>query len=228
VSWSCDAVIFDLDGVLVDSNTISERHMRAWAQRHGVDFARIAAIHHGRPTVETVRLVAPHVDAEAEARVIDAGESVDTQGLRAFAGAERLLAALPDRRWAIVTSGTRRMATTRLVTVGLPQPGVLVTADDVRHGKPAPDPYVLAAQRLGMAPARCVVIEDAPAGIASGRAAGARVIAVAATLPPAALGDADVVVARLDDLTLSVEPAALQIGWRAAIREPAGGMYTGR
>jgi mannitol-1-/sugar-/sorbitol-6-phosphatase len=226
VALSCHAVLFDFDGVLVDSNAISERQMRAWAERHRVPFARIAAIHHGRPTVETVRLVAPHLDIEAEARLIERAEADDTEGLVAFAGAARLLSALPEGRWAIVTSGTRRLATTRLAHVGLRRPAVLVTADDVQRGKPAPDPYLVAAERLGVAPTRCVVVEDAPAGVAAARAAGARVIAVASTMPPAALADADVVIAGLEDLSVEVESGALTLAWRAAISGD-GAMYTG-
>jgi len=226
VAFTAAAVIFDLDGVLVDSNAISERQMRAWAERHGVAFARIAAIHHGRPTIETMRLVAPHLDVEAEARQIERAEADDTDGLCVFAGASRLVDALPAGGWAIVTSGTRRLATTRLDHVGLRRPAVLVTADDVRRGKPAPDPYVLAAERLGVEAKRCVVVEDAPAGVASARAAGARVIGVASTMAAGALEHADVVVARLDDLTIGVARGALQIAWRAAVRE-GGAMYTG-
>jgi len=227
VALRCDAVIFDLDGVLVDSNAISERQMRVWAERHGVAFARIAAIHHGRPTIETMRLVAPHLDVEAEARLVEAAEADDTDGLRLFAGAARLVGGLPEARWAIVTSGTRRLATTRLDYVGLRRPAVLVTADDVRRGKPAPDPYLLAAERLGVEARRCVVVEDAPAGVASGRAAGARVIGVASTMAPVALGQADLVVARLEDLAIAVGSATLRITWRAAIREGDAAMYTG-
>jgi len=227
VALRCDAVIFDLDGVLVDSNAISERQMRVWAERHDVAFSRIAAIHHGRPTIETMRLVAPHLDVEAEAGLIEAAEAEDTEGLRVFAGASRLLGGLPEARWAIVTSGTRRLATTRLDHVGLRRPGVLVTADDVRRGKPAPDPYLLAAERLGLEARRCVVVEDAPAGVASARAAGARVIGVASTLAPAALEHADVVVARLDDLSIAVGSATLKVTWRAATRESDTAMYTG-
>lgn len=226
MAFACDAVLLDFDGVLVDSNAISERQMRTWAERHGVPFARIAAIHHGRPTVETVRLVAPHLDVEAEARLIERAETEDTDGLVAFAGATRLLSALPDGRWAIVTSGTRRLAETRLAHVGFRRPSVLVTADDVQRGKPAPDPYLVAAERLGVAPKRCVVVEDAPAGVAAARAAGARVIAVASSMSPAALTDADVVVAGLDDLSVEIESGALTLAWRAAI--PGGGArYTG-
>ena len=110
---------------------------------------------------------------------------------------------------------------TRLAHVGFRRPSVLVTADDVQRGKPAPDPYLVAAERLGVAPKRCVVVEDAPAGVAAARAAGARVIAVASSMSPAALTDADVVVAGLDDLSVEIESGALTLAWRAAI--PGGG-----
>ena len=217
MSWSCDAIIFDLDGVLVDSNPIAERHWRGWAARHAVPFERIAAVHQGRPTIETIRLVAPHLDAETEAGRMEAAEGEDTDGLVVFAGAARLLTGLPRARWAIATSGTRRTATTRLTHVGLPVPEVLITADDVARGKPAPDPYLLAAARLGIVPSWCVVVEDAPAGIASARAAGARVIGVAATVSPRALGGADVVVRRLDDLGAEPRAGTLIVTWRAAV-----------
>jgi len=209
----CDAVVFDLDGVLVDSAAVVERHWRTWAAGRGVPFERIAAIHHGRPTVDTVRLVAPQLDAASEARQIEAGEADDTDGLVIIDGASRLLSGLPAQRWAIVTSGTRRTALARLAHAGLAVPDVLITADDVARGKPAPDPYLLAAERLGVAPSRCVVVEDAPAGVASARAAGALVIAVASTTSPAALSDAHVVLDRLDGLDIEVQPEGLTIAW---------------
>lgn len=216
MSFTCDAVIFDLDGILVDSNAIAERHLRAWADGHDVPFERIAAIHHGRPTVETVRLVAPHLDAETEAHRMETAEADDTDGLIVFAGASRLLSRLPAGLWAIVTSGTRRTATIRLTHVRLPTPAVLITADDVAKGKPSPDPYLLAAERLGIAPSRCVVIEDAPAGVTAARAAGARVIGVASTTSRDALADAHVIVACLEDLGAETSEGTLEITWRAA------------
>jgi sugar-phosphatase len=219
MSLVCDAVIFDLDGILVDSNAISERHWRVWAEHRAIPFEQIAAIHHGRPTVETIRLVAPHLHAETEAHEKEAVEADDTLGLVVFDGATRLLSRLTPERWAIVTSGTRRTVATRLAHLGLPTPQVLVTADDVAHGKPAPDPYLLAAERLGLAPSRCVVVEDAPAGVASARAAGAVVIGVASTNSAIALVDADVVVARLADIEIDTDTTdgALRVSWTAAL-----------
>jgi len=213
---ACDAIIFDLDGVLVDSNGIAERHLRAWTERHDVPFERIAAIHHGRTTVETIRLVAPHLDAEAEASLLEGAEAVDTVGLVAFAGAAQLLAGLPRGRWAIATSGTRRTATIRLAHAGLFPPDVLVTADDVVEGKPSPEPYLLAAKRLGMDPTRCAVVEDAPAGVASARAAGARVVGVTSTNSGEALAGADIIVDRLAELGVVAANGTLVISWGAA------------
>ena len=207
----CRAVLFDLDGVLVDSNPIAERHWRRWADRHGLPFDEIARTHHGRPTAETVRRVAPHLDAEREARLKETAEADDTDVLAAYDGAAALLAGLPDGRWAIATSGTRRTAAFRLAHVGLPEPAAFVTADDVRRGKPAPDPYLLAAERLGVAAADCVVVEDAPAGVEAARAAGARVVAVASTNAPAALAGADAVVGRLAALRVEVAPDGLAV-----------------
>jgi len=213
--FTCDAIIFDLDGVLVDSNEIAERHLRRWAERHEVAFERVAAVHHGRPTVETIRFVAPHLDAELEAQVLEGAEAIDTAGLVAFAGAARLLAELPKGQWAIATSGMRRTATNRLSHVGLIVPEVLITADDVREGKPSPEPYLVAAKRLGIDAARCVVVEDAPAGIASARAAGAKVVGVTSTHSADKLAGADVIVKRLADLSAIAANGALVLSWSA-------------
>jgi sugar-phosphatase len=213
---TCDAIIFDLDGVLVDSNGIAERHLRAWTDRHSVSFERIASLHHGRTTVETIHLVAPHLDAKVEADLLEGAEAIDTDGLMAFAGAARLLAGLPRECWAIATSGTRQTATIRLTHVRLPLPNVLVTADDVAAGKPSPEPYLLAARRLGIDPTRCVVVEDAPAGVASARAAGARVVGVTSTNSAHNLVGADIIVGRLADLRVSADNSRLVVSWSEA------------
>jgi sugar-phosphatase len=210
------ALIFDLDGVLVQSNPIAERHWRRWARERDVSYEHIAAVHHGRPTVETIREVAPHLDAEAEAERKEGREAEDTDGLTAFDGAHRLTAALPDGRWTIATSGRRRTATTRLAHVGLPRPETLVTADDVASGKPAPDPYRLAAERLGLRPQDCIVIEDAPAGVESARRAGAQVVAVTSSNDADALAAADAVVPRLADVHATLDDAdRVRVRWEA-------------
>jgi sugar-phosphatase len=177
----CDAILFDLDGVLIDSTICIARHWREWAHQHGLDTAAIMRVAHGIRTVETMRLIAPHLDAEEEAERFTAYEVVDTEGVVAIEGASELLNRLPQDVWAIVTSGSKELAMARLRRAGLPIPHTLVTADDVKQGKPAPEPYLVAAKRLEIAPSRCVVIEDAPAGIEAGLAAGMQVIAMATT-----------------------------------------------
>ena len=181
---ACDAILFDLDGVLIDSSACITRNWAAWAAPHGIDVAAIMAVAHGVRSIETIREVAPHLDAEAEAARLLALEVADTDGVIAMPGAHSLLASLPDGAWTIVTSGNRELAAARLAAVGLPVPAQMVTADDVTQGKPAPEPYLLGARRLGVATDRCLVIEDAPAGIQAGRSAGIRVLGVASTHAP--------------------------------------------
>jgi len=177
----CDAILFDLDGVLIDSSACITRHWEAWAGQHGLELAAVMQVAHGIRTVETMRLVAPHLDAKKEAERFTAHEVVDTEGVVAIDGASQLLNGLPRYLWAIVTSGSYELASARLGRAGLPVPSTLVTADDVRQGKPAPEPYLVGAKRLGIAVERCVAIEDAPAGIEAARAAGMRVIGIATT-----------------------------------------------
>jgi len=193
-------LIFDLDGVLVDSNQIAERHWQSWAKRRGISFEKNVHTHHGRPTVQTMREVAPHLNAVAEAALKENAEADDTNGLVAFPGAHRIVSALPEDRWAIVTSGTRRTATTRLTHTVLPRPLCLITADDVINGKPDPEPYRKAISQLGFLPGSCLVLEDAPAGVKSARAAGARVIGISSTNPPSVLADANCIVSCLDEI----------------------------
>jgi sugar-phosphatase len=178
---ACDALLFDLDGVLIDSSACIVRNWRVWAEPHGIDVAEIMKVAHGVRSVETIRQVAPHLDAEAEAARLTALEAADTNGVVAMPGAHALLSALPADAWTIVTSGGVDLAKARLRAVGLPIPATMVTADDVAQGKPAPEPYLLGAKRLGVTPDRCLVVEDAPAGIQAGRAAGIRVLGVGST-----------------------------------------------
>jgi mannitol-1-/sugar-/sorbitol-6-phosphatase len=203
----CAAVLFDLDGVLVDSTAYIERQWRDWALSRGLDPEPFLRVCHGRRAVETIRLAAPELDAEAEvARFRPAAPDEDAV-LTALPGARELLAALSSAPWAVVTSGARRFALARLAGAGLPAPPVLVSAEDVRHGKPSPEGYLRAAELVGVAAAQCVVFEDAPPGIAAARAAGATVIAVATTHPPEGLGDAHAVAGSLADVHLALPGA---------------------
>jgi mannitol-1-/sugar-/sorbitol-6-phosphatase len=195
----CQAILFDLDGVLVDSTACIERHWRNWAEKNNLDLGAILRVSTGRRTEDTIRLVAPHLEVEEEAARIAEQEAVDTDGVLEIEGAARLLRMLPAGAWAVVTSGPTKSSLARLARAGLPVPTVVVTAEDVKRGKPDPEPYLVAAVRLGVAPAECVVVEDAPAGIQSAHAAGMRVIAVASTHPVDELS-AEAVANRLADI----------------------------
>jgi sugar-phosphatase len=207
----CSAVLFDLDGVLVDSEPVVERTWHRWVARHQLDIPDLVRRAHGRRSIETVREVAPHLDAEAEARWLEGTETSDAEGLAVLPGAAELFQSIPHERRAVVTSGGRALAKFRLSAVGLTPPTVLIAAEDVERGKPAPDAYQRAAERLGTAPGQCVVIEDTPAGIEAGRAAGATVLAVATTFPAAELRQAHAVLASLAVVNATVRGHELQL-----------------
>ena len=145
----CRAVLFDLDGVLVDSTECVERTWREWATRHDLDPERVISLAHGRRAIETVRLVAPELSADAELTALANSEATTSEGVYEIAGARELLARLPAGSWAIVTSGIRAVAEFRLRYTGLPVPPVMVCADEITRGKPDPEGYLLAAARLG-------------------------------------------------------------------------------
>jgi sugar-phosphatase len=198
---AADAVLVDLDGTLVDSAGPVRRVWDAFAQRHGLDPDEVERFAHGRPSRETVRALVPHSDLDAESDAIEAAEIADTSGVVALPGAAQLLAG--DRPLAIVTSCSTALATTRLHAAGLDVPDVLVSSDGLERGKPDPTCFLIAARRLGFDAARCVVIEDAPAGILAGRAAGATVIALRTTHGDDELGDADAIVDDIAELLMA-------------------------
>ena len=198
----CGAILFDLDGVLMDSRVAVERAWERWATGHGIDPIAVLAQAHGRRTIDTIRAIAPLLDIEAEARLLEVAESVDFDGVTTLPGAAELLEALPAGSWTVVTSGTRALATGRLAHGGLPIPEQLITADDVERGKPDPQPYLAGAAALSVDPADCLVIEDAPAGVEAAKAAGMTVLAVATTFEASALVAADYVVGSLADVVL--------------------------
>ena len=201
--FSCHAMLFDLDGVLVDSDAAILARWQKWAAWHGLDVEPIWRICHGVQTVQTIRRVAPHLDAEQEAASIMASDLLDARGLKAYPGAAALLQSLPRDSWAIVTSGKRELALARLVHTGLPVPDVLVTAEDVVRGKPDAEAFLLAARRLDLPAEGCLVVEDAPAGLRAARAAGMMAIGVATTHVAAQLQDAHAVVAGIDRLRVT-------------------------
>jgi mannitol-1-/sugar-/sorbitol-6-phosphatase len=206
------AVLLDVDGTLIDSTPVVERAAHRWAAEYGLDPETFLADAHGRRTADRVaEFLPPERVAEATAR-LDELEASDTEGIIALPGVRDLLTALDGRPWALVTSMDRPLLAVRRAAAGLPLPEVVVTAEDVRHGKPDPEGYLLAARRLGVNPGECVVVEDAPAGVSAGRAAGARVVAVTTSHPASVLDKADVIV---DDLTaVSVTPDGLLISVR--------------
>jgi mannitol-1-/sugar-/sorbitol-6-phosphatase len=185
------AVLFDMDGTLVDSTALVARLWGDWGAGHGIALDKILAVSHGRRTLDTIALIAPHLDAAAETRALEQQERVTHDGVVPLHGAAQLLASLRPDEWAVVTSAPHAIAVERIRHAGLPQPEHLIGADDVEAGKPDPEGYLLAATRLGVPPQDCVVVEDTPAGILAARAAGMRVLAVGNTFPQAELLGAD-------------------------------------
>ncbi|MFD8088872.1 HAD-IA family hydrolase [Streptomyces malaysiensis] len=211
---SADALLFDNDGTLVSSLDSVRRCWTRWAGEFGIapeDFARVEL--HGRPADDIIAdLLPPDRAPRARAR-IDELELEDVPGgVKLLPGTAELLAALPAARWAVVTSANGPLAEARLAEVGI-RPGTLISADDITRGKPDPEPFLLAAERLGVDPARCVVFEDAPAGLASGRAAGMRTVALATTTSREELV-ADIVVEDLSAVSVQVSDGGVEITCR--------------
>jgi len=193
-------LLSDLDGVLVDSSASVERAWRRWAAEQRIPFGSIEQCLHGIPSRQTIARFAPHLDVAEESRRLDRVQADDAGDVAALPGAAALLTGGYARRFAIVTSCDERLAGARLDAARLPMPPVTITSDMVERGKPDPEAYLLGAERLRVAPADCVVLEDAPAGVAAGRAAGMRVVAVTTTHRPDDLRQADEIIADLRDL----------------------------
>ncbi|MGK6324204.1 HAD-IA family hydrolase [Sphingomonas sp. DT-51] len=176
------AFLFDMDGTLINSIPSAIRAWTAWAERHQIDVEELMKVMHGVRAIETIRRFAPQgVDPQREFELLLQAEIDDVADVVEIAGAAAFTAALPPERWAIVTSAPRSLAEVRLSAAGVAPPAVMVTADDVERGKPAPDCFLLAAKRLGVEARDCLVWEDAPAGIAAAEAAGADVMVISAT-----------------------------------------------
>lgn len=176
------AFLFDMDGTILTSIAAAERVWATWAVRHGVDVETFLPTIHGARAIDTInRLALPGVDAEAEAAWITEAELEDVDGVEEVAGAARFLQSLPAHQWAIVTSAPRALALRRMAAAGIPEPQVMVTAEDVSVGKPDPAGYRLAARRLGVEISDCLVFEDATVGILAAQAAGADLLIVTAT-----------------------------------------------
>jgi sugar-phosphatase len=207
----CQAMLFDMDGVLVNSTDVVARVWRRWAIAHGFDPDAVVRAAHGRPSIDTVRDFLPHADSNAENLEVERQEIDDLEGVVAIPGAPELVSSLPANRWTVVTSATRPLAEVRLRAAGIPIVSTMITSGDIQRGKPDPEPYLKAAARLGYAPEDCVVVEDAPAGIRAGKAAGARVIAFPTTSNRAELeaAGADWVVRNCADITATLEGNSL-------------------
>lgn len=190
----CQAILFDMDGTLVDSTPVVERQWRRFAERHALDYAQIMKISHGRRNQETIREIAPHLATAEIFAEFDAMEIEDRGGVVAVGGSADLLGRLAGHERAVVTSASRALARSRLKAVQLPVPDVLIGADDVEHGKPDPEGYLAAARRLGVERGACVVFEDTVPGLEAARAAGMRGIGLTTTYSRRELGEVDCVV----------------------------------
>lgn len=175
------AILFDMDGTLVNSTPAVEICWKAWAIRHSLSVDHVLHYIHGRPARDSVRALAPHADEEAEVNWMLERELAEYDGVAAIPGALAMLQSLGSFPWAIVTSADRRLALHRLKLAGITPPAVMITVNDVIRGKPDPEGFLKAAQLLGVNPAECLVAEDTPAGLAAGRAAGMQLLGLATT-----------------------------------------------
>jgi sugar-phosphatase len=207
----CSAILFDLDGVLVDSTRSVSRQWRWWAEARGLDPHGVAEYAHGVRALEVIARLAPHLDAAVEVRELERREALDTEGVAIMPGAAALVNSVPAERWAVVTSGTRHLAEARLRLANISMPQALVNSDDVVRGKPDPEPYLKGARLLGMNPAECLVIEDAPAGIRSAHAGGMKVIAITSTYRALELKEADAVIHALSQVRVSMQDGGLRV-----------------
>ena len=214
-----EAVIFDLDGTLIDSTPAVLRSWATWAEEYGLppmDSVR----HHGVPSAAVVRAVIPEDLHEAAIRRISELEIADLHDIVVLPGAVKALSSIARAKNAIATSCTRPLAKARIAAAQLVPPSVLVTADDVTHGKPHPEPFLKAARRLGVDPGRCLVVEDAPKGIEAAQAAGCFTLAVVTTTPRELL-DADAVVADLSEIRFEANHEGVRV---RLVEEAAGAL----
>ena len=218
IAIRCSGLLFDLDGVLIDSTPAVARVWQRWAVEHGLDPETVVRMAHGRPSRTTIRELLPNADIDRavldkEDREVERREMEDLDGVVLLPGARQLLNSLPPERWTIATSCTRPLAEVRLRAAGLPIPKAMITSSDVKIGKPDPEPYLKAVAKLGFAASDCIVVEDVPAGIRAGKAAGARVIAFLTTMIRRDLEDAgtDWIVQNCADITVSSDGDGLQL-----------------
>ena len=211
---SCAALLFDLDGVLINSTPAVARVWRRWAVEHGFNPEEVVARAHGRPSLTTVREYLPNADHVVENREVERREIEDLEGVVPLPGALDLLASLPEDRWTIVTSCTRPLAEIRIKAAGLPLPRKMITSNDIQQGKPHPEPYLKGASVLGFSAEECIVLEDVPAGVRAGKSARARVIAFTTTVRALALKEvgADWILNNCTDIRLLDRASCLLLG----------------
>jgi sugar-phosphatase len=204
ISLRAAGLLFDMDGVLVNSKAVIERVLQRWADRRGLDREAMLHLPHGQKTSDTVRNVAPHLNLAEEVAWLDAEEERDLVGIVEVRGAAALVGKLAPDEWALVTSAGRDLAAMRLAAARVPLPRAIVSGESVGRGKPDPEGYLMGARLLGRRPEECVVLEDAPAGIAAGLAAGMRVVGVATTYDRARLATlgCSAIVSTLADITV--------------------------
>ena len=219
IAIRCSALLFDLDGVLIDSTPAVSRVWHRWAVERGLDPEGVVRMAHGRPSRTTLRELLPNADIDHEDREVERREIADLDGVILLPGARELLNILPPKRWTIATSCTRPLAEVRLRAAGLPIPKTMITSSEVKVGKPDPEPYVKAAAKLGFAASDCIVVEDAPAGIRAGKAAGANVIAFLTTMARRDLDDAGAnwIVQNCADIAASIDGDELKLGLRCQV-----------
>ena len=210
-------ILFDMDGVLVSSIGSVTRCWKEWAKIYGVPNAESYDVPHGMRAIEIIRQLRPDIDPQEGLRVIEDLEMEDMAGLTVLPGVKKLLESLPLDRWAIVTSATRRLLLGRLKAAGLPVPERIISGDMVERGKPHPEPYRRGAELLGLRPAECIIVEDAPSGVGAGKAAGGRVLAVLGTHSAEELAEADWVAASLQDVAVTISPDKLMLQFKSAI-----------
>jgi len=205
----CKGILFDMDGILISSIGSVERSWTKWANLRQVDPALTLETARGRRAIETIAMMRPDLDSEAELKIIEDIEIADNEGLSVLPGVVELLAVLPEDRWTVVTSATERLARIRMAASGIAVPRRLVTAEHVTRGKPHPEPFVAGAALLGVAPAECVVFEDSASGAIAGRAAGCTVVATTFSHPAELLDAAHYLVRDLTRIKVEGDGDAL-------------------
>ena len=213
LNLTCKAVLFDMDGTLVDSTVVVERIWGRWAAKHHIPLQTVLAFSHGRPSTATMERFFPGRDHREELAEMDLFEETQLDGIVAVPGAGQVVQALQNHPWAIVTSAWRTLAVARVSAAGLPLPEVIVPVDEIRNGKPHPDGFLKAAGQLGVAPEDCVVFEDTRPGIEAGISAGMQVVALLTTIPAQDLNHS-LLIRDFRDVTIQTNEEAINLDLR--------------